>query len=513
MPFVLRNQIYYTFDGYKLYLGLVLHLSKARAEDIDKDNPNLLKMILDNIVVFEIHWRKMVVDIREGKLNRRLPIDSSSREVIESHLLPNEENATRLDSLLRDLGFHKKVIGKDMPSIQLALRKEIQSFSDSDHFNGYSMDSSTFSLEDSSVSKKSDQQQEFLPSPLISGKSFDNCSSYSTTLSKYTPSVKNSKPIIERSLSPLKLDCGKFACPYAGCGMTFNSKVSSLTHIFEHENQKVSTVKVAAPRTDAHYECFWPKDATWVPRFKNSVDKRLLPPDTIFCAEKNCNAHFINNHQFFLHTKTKHPNSKLNRMFKGDYFTLSDTVDPPPLETLGLFICKEHVDKPSRRCRACQEIEDKNFPKPPYIFYETVSINFPANEETEMSITERYISYSRSNIVKGAEFISKRGKSIKAIRGICREFILDRNKKCWVYIQELLLYEEAIKGRVHLPHDFDTVNELFPLAHSFVWMPLDLAVRDFCIEYCAKSEFKLLFSKNSESIQYFIRPDHRFMLR
>ena len=472
---------------------------------------------MDNIVIFEVHWRKMIVDIREGKLNRRLPIDDSQRGRLESHMLPTPENAERLDRLFRDLGFHKKVVGKEIPSIQLVERRDIiGALGESDDHSKSAFDCATPDLEQTSCAFETrSEDEEVTPRSLILGDRLETISSTSSATHSFREqSNKSVKKAAEKAESPAPIELGgaKFACPYAGCGRTFNSHLSALAHIIDHEKDLMTTVEVPAPRTDAHFEFFWPRDAAWVPRSKNFVDRRLLPPDTVFCPHKGCDAYFANERQLLLHVKMKHPRSKLNRTFKGDYFTLMNTIDPPPLDTLGLYICKEHVDKPSRRCRACQEIEGKNFPKPPYLFYESLSVNFPLNEERDASITERFISFTRADHEKAMKFIDKKGSSVRTIRGLCREFVLDRNKKCWVYILELISHDEAVKRKIHLPRDFDAAHELFPSTQSCVWIALDLAVQDLSVEYCSKSEFKLLTAGHGAPPKYFVRPEYRIRL-
>eukprot|EP01038_Epipyxis_sp_PR26KG_P015867 gene15867-21511_t len=93
---------------------------------IDADNPHFLKLVTEHIQIFERHWRRMVVDIREGKLNRNLTeISKEARIIFETSNIPRPKLATKLDQTFRELGFHKKVLGKDI-IIQSYARKKVR---------------------------------------------------------------------------------------------------------------------------------------------------------------------------------------------------------------------------------------------------------------------------------------------------------------------------------------------------------------------------------------------------
>ena len=113
VPVVHNDEVVYTFEGPQLYFNLVNMIIRME-EKVDFDDPEFLKLVVDHIQLFERHWRKMVVDIRKGTLDRNLPISEEARAIFESANLPRPKLATQLDIAFRNLGFHKKVLGKDI---------------------------------------------------------------------------------------------------------------------------------------------------------------------------------------------------------------------------------------------------------------------------------------------------------------------------------------------------------------------------------------------------------------
>lgn len=123
MPIIQDNQIVYTLEGDKLYFSILMQIQSMEEERIHYDDGNFIRLIMDHIQLFERHWRKLVADIRQGKLNRNLDISADARSLYESTALPRPGLAKKLDNAFRDLGFHKKVLGKDIKQQKYALRK------------------------------------------------------------------------------------------------------------------------------------------------------------------------------------------------------------------------------------------------------------------------------------------------------------------------------------------------------------------------------------------------------
>ncbi len=127
MPVVNEGELTYTFEGPKVYFNVVNEIIKLDKQ-VHYDNPDFLKLVTDNIQIFERHWRKMVHDIREGKLDRKLSIPTEMRKIFETTNIPRPQLATNLDKTFRMLGFHNKVLGKDITISKYAeLKRQPQS--------------------------------------------------------------------------------------------------------------------------------------------------------------------------------------------------------------------------------------------------------------------------------------------------------------------------------------------------------------------------------------------------
>lgn len=123
VPIVFNGELRYTFEGPKVYYNILNQIIRME-KNIDVDDADFLKLIVDNIQIFERHWRKMVADIRTAKLDRNLQISEEARLAFEASNLPRPLLASKLDFTFRQLGFHKKVLGKDINIQQFAEKKE-----------------------------------------------------------------------------------------------------------------------------------------------------------------------------------------------------------------------------------------------------------------------------------------------------------------------------------------------------------------------------------------------------
>lgn len=113
LPIVHDGKLVYTFEGPRIYLNILLEIIKIE-DKVHFDNPEFLRLIMNYIQIFERHWRKMVADIRSGYLNSNLNVPADILSLFQSINYPRPGLAKNLDSTFRKLGFHKKVIGKDI---------------------------------------------------------------------------------------------------------------------------------------------------------------------------------------------------------------------------------------------------------------------------------------------------------------------------------------------------------------------------------------------------------------
>mmetsp|Transcript_16109 Transcript_16109/g.24282 ORF Transcript_16109/g.24282 Transcript_16109/m.24282 type:complete len:1767 (-) Transcript_16109:119-5419(-) len=129
LPIVAEDRLTYTLEGPMVYIQMlhkIIQLEEADPKNIHFDGGDLLRLIVNHIQVFERHWRKMVVDLRTGELNRHLIVDPKARALYLSTAMPRPALASRLDKTFRDLGFHMKVLGKDIVMKGFAERKKMK---------------------------------------------------------------------------------------------------------------------------------------------------------------------------------------------------------------------------------------------------------------------------------------------------------------------------------------------------------------------------------------------------
>jgi hypothetical protein len=131
LPVLHEGELVYSFDGSQIYYNILNQIIQMDERDIHYDHPILLKLVMDNIQIFERHWRKMVVDIRTGLLDRRLLVPQQTRLAFEAANLPRPRHAQQLDNAFRQLGFHKKVLGKDIQIKEYAERRTAKDISES----------------------------------------------------------------------------------------------------------------------------------------------------------------------------------------------------------------------------------------------------------------------------------------------------------------------------------------------------------------------------------------------
>ena len=128
LPIVADGEVMFTLEGAATYVQLLQRIIQINEKDprrgIHHDNGDFLRLVVDHIQLFERHWRKMVVDIRQGELNRHAHVSEKARILYCSTAMPRPAVATKLDTAFRNLGFHMKVLGKDIIMKGYASRKK-----------------------------------------------------------------------------------------------------------------------------------------------------------------------------------------------------------------------------------------------------------------------------------------------------------------------------------------------------------------------------------------------------
>jgi hypothetical protein len=123
-PIVSHAALSYTWDSSKVYVMLLRRLVYlGERHQLQADDGDFLRLVVDNMQAFERHWRKFVIDIRTGSLNKRLLLSDADRSEYLSSCIPSPAIANALDAAFRNLGFHMKVLGKDIMETKHAAPK------------------------------------------------------------------------------------------------------------------------------------------------------------------------------------------------------------------------------------------------------------------------------------------------------------------------------------------------------------------------------------------------------
>lgn len=128
MPLVKGGEMVYTLEGPAIYVQIlekIVELEEGGSTDmgVHSDEGDFLRLVVDNVQIFERHWRKMVADLRLGTLNRHVRCSEKTRVKYTASSIPRPQLAIKLDRAFRNLGFHMKVVGKDITIKQYAKRK------------------------------------------------------------------------------------------------------------------------------------------------------------------------------------------------------------------------------------------------------------------------------------------------------------------------------------------------------------------------------------------------------
>jgi hypothetical protein len=121
-----------SMDAQSIYLGLLFDLkgrtdmipppstssatTRPRGSNaqglIDAPSHVFIEYVFSNLVIFERHWKKLVLDIRNGTINHALPLDPARRAQLVRTLRPAPQKAAQFEARLRGLGFHDRASEK-----------------------------------------------------------------------------------------------------------------------------------------------------------------------------------------------------------------------------------------------------------------------------------------------------------------------------------------------------------------------------------------------------------------
>jgi hypothetical protein len=288
----------------------------------------------------------------------------------------------------------------------------------------------------------------------------------------------------------IKMHGGRYICPFPACGKSFKSKEVAFAHLPEHEQRK--RLHAPTPLPDSHMNYYWPSGVPWL--VNPAFTQRSLPPGAVSCPMGDCKEQFPSQDRLESHIRIYHSKSGPSSQKRG-YFVLSGSaVNVPPFEPppeAPIKFCAIH-QKPIGRCPVCIEIEKINGPKQPFKIYQTVTIDLckktgkspdPLQVFSLNHLDEKFgvvvREHHNNNYEYKAQFVS---------------MLLDVHQNCWVAVNKLHGYNEALLKGIKLFNDYDAGQELIrPVdkeAAEIRWIPINDVVGKFHIRFMSKFNYK-----------------------
>jgi hypothetical protein len=567
LPFVSNGELMYTLEGPLMYIGVLRRLVELDENDhkaISKDGSDFLRLIVDHAQLFERHWRKMVVDIRTGCLNRNILLPENAKKLYLSVSMPRPVLAVKLDTAFRDLGFHMKVLGKDI-HIKSYAEKKIRKHTAKRKmsFPQTSLGSSgiaAISLGDEIKPNTSSRPGTLSPTGRVMKKAetISNCESPSCVqnhskkmtrqealIMAATVGDKAAKALREkendmssrgismrsRGLERRGSDTDIFKVTTAPQlkKIEYDLNAESRTSYFElvelgerficpfaacgasftsrdaafahlKTHEQKRRMYANTPLSDSHLNFYWPNDVPWR---SEEYTMRQLPPGSIPCTEKGCQEVFMSRHRLQYHLRWVHKSTaKLSASQL--FFSFSGdfiAVPPsPPPIYAPIDFCTLHLNL-NPNCDECLKfLSNGSLPKQPYKFYDMLQINFKKRDGVG-----GICNLNREFIDKGVYF--SQGKKILMGKPIA--FMKDAKHDGWMAVNKFINIEKAKSLKLCVPKDPDMTYELILDDGSFMplWIKLVDVKSTFFLMESTKDEFnfKLRTGEIPKENVYFIR--------
>ena len=598
VPIVSNGELVYSFEGAAIYFNLLNQII-AMEKKIGHDDPDFLRLVVDHVQIFERHWRKMVVDIRQGKLDRNVHVSHDSRMIFESTNLPRPVLAAKLDATFRLLGFHKKVLGKDIviqayaplrhpPKVDLFLnprrkgsdplrpvsrplldsRGGVSSSVSIDrsvgsppartlttparstsfsvpHTGGLRRPSSAgaaaaataemlaplpgakmsdLSPPKSRASSRNSKRdnlltlgQSFLANSEMANAMAEAASRPGTHQLKRRGSHSDAQRSADKKVvdeifyeldtaardsykHTLQVDGDHFVCPFPACGKSFHSREAAFRHLPVHEQR--TRLHAPTPLPDSHLTFYWPDGVPWLAGTRYT--QRTIPPGSLRCPHPGCmevlqNQAKLDNHMKMVHNKVGDSSYAMGYFkFEGQGMCVPPNIPQP--ENIPIRFCPLHA-LPIGKCHVCVEIEAHPGPKPPFKFFDSMSIDFKAkhsllqmNNSNEPQKPVDLRAHSKVVITKddwnlgvfinlpinpdSTTVASASEKTECRARPIA--MLLDRNKDGWMAVELLYNYNEAVTRGLSVPADLHKRYELIqPILGEYLDMTEEQIIKKF----------------------------------
>ena len=574
LPIVRNGEMFYTLEGPLLYVQILekiiwLEDGGETKNGISSDEGSFLRLVVDHIQIFERHWRKMVVDIRQGTLNRHIKCDKQVRITYLASAMPRPLLAVKLDRAFRNLGFHMKVIGKDIPMQSYAKLKKPKV-----------VQRRRPSLPDESLGSTGFEESELF---------IDQNGKNILTGKDILPTLLQSPTKSERILSPIRVGSSLGRKPNnrvealmmatsvgsaslqeleerfndkESRGATANRKVKvrrgsdsdmcrpttaeqvhkmrhtvlteprinyhHLVHIdgrficpfpacgksytsrstaFSHlkYHEQKNRLYAPTPLADSHMNAYWPDGNTW--RDSVEFEKRALPPGSVVCTESNCKEVFSSKKRLEYHLRWVHNVGVTVDLSLQSFYSFIGQNVPTPPNPPPQYAPVTYCSMHLTLDRHCSKCEGITNSEDPKqpLFF---------FESVSVNFAERFgsggVTVLGRNEQKGVHYIDRNSVSDDHVYwGRVAAVLRDGNGDAWLAVNPLISIEEAKKGRRSIARDADMQHELMLKTVNAppIWIMLIEVKSTFHLLEVSRDEFN--YRQRNDEIpkqSYFIRP-------
>jgi hypothetical protein len=459
VPFMHKGNIHITLDVAELYVDLLLALSDPDVMLLEREDV-FLSFLLSCSVFIERHWKKLIIDIRTGTLNKNVDVDADVRMALDERLKPNPARATMFEEKLRALNFHQRASEGDGEQGLGLNTLQFKKLPDPDEI--YTIKRANDDLVLSVVGLGANQDVEKSGGGSLtprtnfgSGTSHEDL--YSTGYQMVTKARKKMDPVVRQKGRGIR----KYTCSFPACGKSFQTISEANLHATTvHHNAK--RMAVSSPEIDQYMAPFWPAKSPWKAKLVKE-DKSLEP-----FACKQCDRRFETRKILEQHVGKKHSSEEI--------------VD----DTVKLVGGGKGVPYNSRVPTKSDSVHSRDGPAPcpPFKFFTGLAITINKDDDDRQQLLEfSILDGSRVPLV-----LEPHQQGARPINPL--SFCKDHNGKCWVACSRFCTLHEAMECRykLDLARGFDKTSELLETVEVEY-----IDIRSICGEgyilLCSKNEF------------------------
>ena len=501
IPVITNDELRLSVQVVNLYLKLLEEFGSVEKGALELDE-NFVRLIYEHDVFLERHWKKLVKDLRLGKLNRHLPVTMEQRQTIEARLDPKPDEARRVDAALRQLGFHARSAGSYVTKKTQRSQASSKIACDDEIPEEVAKDDLALGAPEKKKEKKRRYStmdvDESLTEPEVHQLLYD---------------IRTLPHGIPDPVAVAPRDTRRYVCPHPGCGECFSNRRMAEKHLEEVHSRGIR-LAIGTPMADQYFRAYWPEDVSWrdevgplakhfnfkcpvcpvAVRTRRELRRHLViahRSDVLRDCLHELRAHRLNdrvhadqqNHRRIDDDSSadelSSSSSRRSKVFMGSRdprvgahmlgakkrrraprpILISPPFPPPPRAPL--VICLRH-DKPNFRCPACAQ--RTNGPMPPLKFYKDVVVSAKTIVDHRQTFLDQTFQVQSERCPLIYDGSKQRHANLLAV-------CVDHNGTVWIAVAYFWSYHDIKRSSV-LPDDFDKRNEVLEDA-NVVYLPAE----------------------------------------